>query len=208
MAPRRSSDERQTPDASDRRKLFSTASTLAMFAGLLGSYGTFAYFAGRFLYPTRPRELRWMYVTRPSRMKTGDSLLYRAPSGETVNVTRQGSSGGASDFIALSSTCPHLGCQVLWEPHNERYFCPCHNGTFTPSGKGIGGPPGEAGMSLPRFSLKIENGSLFIEAPVTSLVSAEQQGEVIARVEGIHGPGHDPCLVTCTHRKKKISWSG
>ncbi|HJO04219.1 MAG TPA: Rieske 2Fe-2S domain-containing protein [Acidobacteriota bacterium] len=93
-------------------------------------------------------------------------MLYRGPAGETINVVRYASSGTAEDFIALSSTCPHLGCQVHWEPYNDRYFCPCHNGVFDPEGAGVSGPPGDAGQSLPRYRLSIEDGLLFIEVPV------------------------------------------
>jgi nitrite reductase/ring-hydroxylating ferredoxin subunit len=174
-----------------RRAFLSRVSSWAMIAGLAGGYGVFAWISGRFLYPARRSPRQWMFVTEADTLQLGDSLLYRGPSGETINIARQGRDGKVEDFAALSSTCPHLGCQVHWEAHNDRFFCPCHNGTFDPAGRGIGGPPGEAGMSLPRYPLKIQNGLLFIEVPVSSLNAS---GRIIDRVEGIHGPGHDPCL--------------
>lgn len=134
-------------------------------------YGSFAAMAGRYLYPARPRETGWMFVVEVGRMKLGDSVTFQIPAGERVVVTRQGSAGTVQDFIALSSTCPHLGCQVHWESQNQRFFCPCHNGTFNPSGKATGGPPGEAGQSLPVYPLRIENSLLFIEVPLESLAS-------------------------------------
>ncbi|NIV49628.1 MAG: Rieske 2Fe-2S domain-containing protein, partial [Gammaproteobacteria bacterium] len=136
------------------------------------------------------------YVTEGDQLKPGDSVLYRTPGGATVNVTRQGSAGEAEDFIALSSVCPHLGCQVHWEPQNDRYFCPCHNGTFDRSGKGTGGPPGDANQSLSRFPLKLTKGLLYIEVPVTTLADARGDGRVIERPSGGCGPGHDPCLAS------------
>ncbi len=179
-----------------RRQFLSAASMLAMFTGLAGGYGAFAYIAGRFLYPVRSGNKNWLFVTQVKRMKVGDNLLYRLPSGETINITRQGKVGSAEDFIALSSTCPHLGCHVHWEPQHERYFCPCHNGTFDALGKGIGGPPGEAGQSLPRYRLKIEKRLLFIEDLSTSLAYARQQGSIIEPTAvRPQGPGHDPCLL-------------
>ncbi|MCP5118772.1 MAG: Rieske (2Fe-2S) protein [bacterium] len=178
-------------DVPERRKFLATASTVAMSAGLAGGYGAFGLIAGRFLYPARPADRQWQLVSETSRLAKGDSLLYRGPSGETINVTRQGDAGDAADFIALSSTCPHLGCQVHWEAQNDRYFCPCHNGTFDPAGIGTGGPPGDAGMSLPRYPLKVEGGLLYIEVAVAQLA---QTGEVMSEAPGIHSPGHDPCL--------------
>jgi nitrite reductase/ring-hydroxylating ferredoxin subunit len=173
-----------------------------MSAGLLGGYGLFAFIAGRFLYPARPQRRQWMFVAQVARLAVGESLLYRAPSGETVNIARQARQGSADDFIALSSTCPHLGCQVHWEAHNNRFFCPCHNGVFDAAGSGIAGPPGDAGLTLPRYPLKIDQGLLYIEVPVESLTAAASRGEVIEKIEGIHGPGHDPCLARPTGRDR------
>ena len=193
--------ESPTEQGPDRRNFLATASTAAMSAGLAGGYGAFGLIAGRFLYPARPGERQWQFVAEASRLQTGESLLYRGPSGETINVTRQGSAGGAGDFIALSSTCPHLGCQVTWEAQDNHYFCPCHNGTFDAQGVGTGGPPGDAGMELPRYPLKVEGGLLYIEVPVAQLADGEASGKVLEEAPGIHGPGHDPCL--CGSRPRK-----
>ncbi len=186
----------------DRRRFLTTASSVAMGAGLAGGYGAFGAIAGRFLYPARPGDRQWQFVIETGRLSLGDSVLYRGPSGETINVTRQAEGGDEADFIALSSTCPHLGCQVHWEGQNNRYFCPCHNGTFDPAGVGTGGPPGDAGMALPRYPLKIDGGLLFIEVPTAQLADASAQGEVIDRAPGVHGPGHDPCLA-CQPKGRK-----
>ena len=177
----------------DRRRLLSTASKVAMTAGLAGGYGAFGLIAGRFLYPARPRAMQWQFVAEAESLALGDSIVYRAGSGETISITRQGDRGDATDFIALSSVCPHLGCQVYWEAQNNRYFCPCHNGTFDPSGVATGGPPGDAGQTLPRYDLKIGRGLLYIEVPATHLVSADSGGEVLAE-KPVSKPGHDPCL--------------
>ncbi len=187
-------DKKRTQDESQRREFLTTSSKALMAAGLVGGYGAFAAVAGRFLYPAKPSERRWVFVAEEANLSVGESLLFRGPSGEQVNVTRQSRSGGADDFIALSSTCPHLGCQVHWEPQNERYFCPCHNGIFDPQGVGTGGPPGDAGQSLPRYDLKVENGMLFMSVAITSLIADEGEGEIIDASDRINGPGHDPCL--------------
>ncbi len=178
----------------ERRKFLSGASRAAMAVGIAGGYGSLGLIAGRFLYPASTDNLLWQYVTPVERMRAGESFVYRGPSGETISITRQGRGAGADDFIALSSTCPHLGCQVHWESQNDRYFCPCHNGTFDASGVGTGGPPGDAGQSLPKYDLRVESGLLYIAVPKPSFAAAETEGELLAEVEGIHAPGHDPCL--------------
>lgn len=173
-----------SPD--DRRGFLSKATSLGMLAGLGASYGTAAVFAGRYLYPARPRAKAWMYVARVADLGVGASLSYTTPGGEKVAIARQAQTGGPEDFVALSSTCPHLGCQVHWESQNQRFFCPCHNGAFDKSGKGVSGPPGDAGQSLPRYPLKSEDGLLYIEVPVEHL-------DVAQAPLGVRD-GHDPCL--------------
>lgn len=188
-------DEAETaeePRSDERRRFLKNASTAAMGAGLAGGYGALGLVAGRFLYPARPAPRRWFFVCEEKRLGAGESLLYQAPSGETINVVRR---EGDGELIALSSTCPHLGCQVHWEAQNERYFCPCHNGTFDADGVGTGGPPGDAQQVLPRYPMKVDNGLLFIEVPVSELAVADDAGgEVIERAAVRQGPGHDPCL--------------
>jgi Rieske Fe-S protein len=158
-------------EGADRRKFLSQAATAAMTASLAASYGTAALMAARFLFPARSRPTGWMFVIEADRLAPGDSYAYRSPAGERIAIARQDSLGTAADFVALGSTCPHLGCQVHWEAQNERFFCPCHNGAFDRSGRGIAGPPGEAGQWLPRFELKLEGDRLFIRVPLEALPS-------------------------------------
>jgi Rieske Fe-S protein len=181
-------------DADDRRTFIDKASKATMATGLIAGYGGLGAIAVRFLYPARPDEMSWQYVAEVDRIELGSSLRYQGPGGETINIARQGREGTAEDFIALSSTCPHLGCQVRWEGSNNRFFCPCHNGVFDPTGVAIGGPPAEAGQSLAQYPLRVESGLLHIAVPAVHLVSGEEvQGQVVEE-EGISGAGHDPCL--------------
>ena len=157
-----------SPDQ-DRRTFLTWLSSLVMAGSLVAAYGSLAGFISRFLYPAKPDREGWLFVREVSRLAPGDSLAYELPNGSPVHITRQGGSGLAADFKALSSVCPHLGCQVHWESHNERFFCPCHNGVFTPAGKAVAGPPAEAGQSLLQYPLKVEKGLLFILAPLEQL---------------------------------------
>ena len=180
----------------DRRGFVKQASRAVMAAGLLGGYGGFAAVAGRYLYPARTGEVMWQFVTELEGIQVGTAIRYRGPSGETINIARHARNGDADDFIALSSTCPHLGCQVRWEGQNNRFHCPCHNGVFDPSGKAISGPPAEAGQSLPRYGLKVENGTLHIAVPPPDLTTAHssEPGGIVATSGDLAGAGHDPCL--------------
>ncbi len=162
--------EPSQPRSPERRGFLGLSAGLAMLGGLAAGYGTFAAFAGRYLYPAGPPAKDWMFVSEIARLPPGGSMLYRAPNGAPISITRQGEGVGDDDFIALSTVCPHLGCAVHWESQNNRYFCPCHNGAFDPGGMGISGPP--KGQSLARYSLKVENALLFIRVS-TDVASAE-----------------------------------
>jgi len=145
------SNQQGSPQDPEKRGFFQRLLTLFMASSIAASYGTFASFAGRFLYPARPRKKGWLFVGELSRFKKGDSVSYRAPDGTKIAIARQKENGNADDFIALSSTCPHLGCQVHWEGQNNRFFCPCHNGVFDPQGIATAGPPADAKHDLPNF---------------------------------------------------------
>ncbi len=149
----------------DRRRFLKTAATVGMTGGLVAGYGTFGAVAGRYLYPAEDRPMTWMFVAELTAMAAGASRTFLGPSGERIAIARQGDGGTADDFVALSSTCPHLGCQVFWQAAENRFFCPCHNGMFDPSGKATAGPPAKAGQALSRYELKVDRGLLFIRVP-------------------------------------------
>jgi len=172
----------QDTNQPDRRKFLTAASRTAMAGGLVAGYGTFFAYAGRYLYPARAADKAWMFVAEVSAIPVGKSRDFRLPSGASVVIARQGEDDTVDSFLALSSVCPHLGCQVHWEQVNDRFFCPCHNGVFDAKGKGTAGPPGDAGQSLSQYPLRIESGLLYIEVTAESLATRPL------------GDGHDPCL--------------
>ena len=154
----------------ERRSFLGKVSSVVMGFGLTVGYGMFGWLIGRFLYPTGDSGNAWQFLTDLASFPVGKSMTYKGPAGQKVVVTRLAENQNTDDFIALSSVCPHLGCAVHWEGNNDRFFCPCHNGAFTATGDPISGPPKDAGQTLPRYPLKIENGLLFIEVPTDALV--------------------------------------
>lgn len=180
--------------AGDRRSFLSRASSWLMLGGLASSYGTCAAMGGRYLFPAHGRAVRWLFVARVADLAVGSSTGWTGPTGVRIAIARRDAGETAEAFVALSSTCPHLGCQVHWEGQNHRFFCPCHNGVFSPDGEATEGPPAEAGQSLPRYPLKVEDGLLFIEVPVEGLASADPPRLRPDERGAPSGPGHDPCL--------------
>lgn len=168
-------------------------SNLAMIGGLAAGYGVFGYMALRFLYPKESKTVAWQFVCETKAIPPGGARLYQTPAGQRVNVARIAGGDTAEAFIALSSTCPHLGCKVHWEPQKDRFFCPCHNGTFDKTGKGTGGPPGDAGQSLPRYPIKVEKGLIYIQVETAVLAERSAAG-LVEELPRPEGSGHDPCL--------------
>lgn len=144
-----------------------------MTAGLVGGYGTFGTYLGRFVYPAESKNRAWQFVCAVNSMNQGDAVDFVTPGGVKIVVARHGSGLTSDDFLALSSVCPHLGCRVHWEGPQDRFFCPCHNGAFDRTGKAIAGPPKAAQQTLMRFPLKVEAGLLYIDAPVATVATQD-----------------------------------
>ena len=158
------------------RRRFVSAGSIAMAAGLAGGYGALGVMFGRFVYPASGDTRGWLFVCQVGQLAPGAAMDFATPAGQRIVIARQGSGITADDFLALSSVCPHLGCRVHWESHNDRFFCPCHNGAFNRQGQATAGPPLAAGQNLKRFPLKVENGLLFLEAQLMSLTLNEADG--------------------------------
>lgn len=173
-----------------RRSFLSKMSSLTMLGGLVAGYGTFVHVAGRFLYPAREPRTSWLFVATVDSISPGTSKVFKTPGGTSVTIARRSEDAGG-EFLALSSICPHLGCQVRWEAKNTRFFCPCHNGVFDPEGKPVSGPPADAGQSLAPYRLKIDRGLLYIGLREDV---ADASDAVLEDPSGPPGPGHDPVL--------------
>ena len=44
---------------------------------------------------------------------------------------------------SVTTRCPHLGCQLSWNPDEQSWDCPCHGSRFDSDGKLINGPAQE-----------------------------------------------------------------
>jgi len=66
---------------------------------------------------------------------------------------------GENTFVAYSQKCTHLSCAVVPQPNKNRFFCPCHEGSFDlTTGAPIAGPPQRP---LSRISLEVRGGAIY-----------------------------------------------
>ena len=63
-------------------------------------------------------------------------------------------------FLALSLTCPHLGCSVLWNEETQQFDCPCHSSAFDRRGVVLSSP---APRPLDYLPVTIEEGKVKVD---------------------------------------------
>ena len=69
----------------------------------------------------------------------GGTYLFRYPSDNDPAVLLR---LGERDVVAFSQKCTHLGCVVFFQPDENRWHCPCHEGNFDArTGTVLSGPP-------------------------------------------------------------------
>jgi Rieske Fe-S protein len=131
-------------------------------AGLALSYGVFGAYAIAYLFPppSRRRATR-LFIGRVTDFAAGSARPFVDQRGRRLLIVREGDA-----LTAFDTRCPHLGCQVHWEPGDSQFVCPCHRGVFDRHGTAISGPPAAAGQSLSRATLDVDaaSGTVFLEA--------------------------------------------
>ena len=55
--------------------------------------------------------------------------------------------------------CTHLGCAYRWIEQEKEFFCPCHAGVFSLTGKVVSGPPPRP---LDRYAYEVREGALYV----------------------------------------------
>ena len=66
----------------------------------------------------------------------------------------------ANNLVAVNSTCPHRGCEVVWQANQSEFVCPCHQAKFKANGEIVGGP---VDRPLATYAVKTEGDSILIQ---------------------------------------------
>ncbi|UCF37886.1 MAG: Rieske (2Fe-2S) protein [Acidobacteriota bacterium] len=127
--------------------------SVLMGAGLVASYGVFAFQGFLFLLPKRTQaKTRNIFAGRVSQFAVGGVKGFSDLEGNEILVRRK----SEGEFEAFSSTCPHLGCKVHWQEEEQQYFCPCHRGVFDSDGNAVSGPPADGGQRLASIPIEVD----------------------------------------------------
>jgi cytochrome b6-f complex iron-sulfur subunit len=136
-----------------------------MGASILVSLGLFFSYFLRFLFsPNRHKSYRKLYVTQKKNIPSGKSLKVKDLRGQSINIINTG-----EEFIALSTKCSHLGCNVFWKDLEKKFFCPCHDGYFDSKGNVLSGPPPKP---LSSYKVEVVNESIFIHVDEVNIGNA------------------------------------
>jgi Rieske Fe-S protein len=78
----------------------------------------------------------------------GRAEVEALPPGHGGVVERDGKKVGvyrdeAGNDYVVSIRCPHLGCQLEWNPNEKSWDCPCHGSRFDYKGNLIDNPAQE-----------------------------------------------------------------
>ena len=90
----------------------------------------------------------------PVTAETNDAWTHATQRIGAVFLTR--SDKDPSHIVCFSTTCPHLGCAVHFDPEHKQFECPCHKSGFAVDGQKLFGP---ALRGLDRLDVKLEDNS-------------------------------------------------
>jgi len=63
-------------------------------------------------------------------------------------------------FMAIDTTCTHLGCAINWDEKQQKFICPCHASHFDINGEVLS-PPAPRALNI--FPVSIENGNVLVD---------------------------------------------
>jgi Rieske Fe-S protein len=116
------------------RREFARYLVLGAGAFAVGNVGLAAWTQLRSINTGEPRP-----IVAVDEVPVGATYLFSYPKGDDPAVLLR---VDERQVVAFSQQCTHLGCVVYYEPDEDRWHCPCHEGNFaTLTGAVISGPP-------------------------------------------------------------------
>ena len=87
------------------------------------------------------------FLTRPETLDLNKPLeipLDRLSPGQAQYVEYRGQQLivllAQDKAMVISASCPHLGCNVIWDSGDAVFHCPCHGASFDSAGQVVKGP--------------------------------------------------------------------
>jgi cytochrome b6-f complex iron-sulfur subunit len=129
---------------------------LLSMAGALGAAGLLAPII-RYAYPT-------VQSVAAAKLKVATTAQVAAGGGE-LDFDYQDTPSSLvkledGTYVGVSRVCTHLGCIIKWQAKDDRFFCPCHAGIFSPTGKVLGGPPPRP---LAKLAVRVQGEDIWVD---------------------------------------------
>ncbi len=107
------------------------------------------------------------FMARPERLGANKPLevpLDQLAAGQAQYVDFRGQQvivlvGADGKPLVFSASCPHLGCNVIWDTGDGIFRCPCHGAMFNGSGQVIKGPVSAGLTSIP---FEVKDGKIIV----------------------------------------------
>jgi nitrite reductase/ring-hydroxylating ferredoxin subunit len=95
-------------------------------------------------------------IARAAEVPPGQAVYFNYPEPDAQAMLLHLPDGR---FVAYSQRCTHLSCAVYYQADQQRLYCPCHEGVFSPeTGDPVGGPPQRR---LEQISLRQDGDTLY-----------------------------------------------
>jgi menaquinol-cytochrome c reductase iron-sulfur subunit len=147
------------------RRKFHLSAIYAMWAVMTGALSLPA--AIYLLAPPKSKkESGWIEAGDISQLKPNvpEEFVFRRNRLDGWKVTSEKTTAwvirkGASEVVAFTPQCTHLGCAYSYDEKNKEFLCPCHVSTFGLDGKVLTGP---APRALDRYDVKLAGNKLLL----------------------------------------------
>jgi cytochrome b6-f complex iron-sulfur subunit len=110
------------------------------------------------------------FMARPQTLDLNKPLeipLDRLNPGQAQYVEYRGQQvivlAGQNGPMVFAASCPHLGCNVIWDTGDGVFRCPCHGAMFNGTGDVIRGP---VSNSLRKIPFEIKDGKIIVSTEV------------------------------------------
>ena len=121
------------------------------------STGMVAFPVGSFLARPEPLEAHKPLEVPLDRLAPG-TAQYADYRGQQLILL-----AGDAGPLVFSASCPHLGCNVTFDPADRMFRCPCHGAVFNAAGEVVRGP---VGAPLRRVPFELKDGKIVVSTEV------------------------------------------
>jgi Rieske Fe-S protein len=152
--PHQDDGQRVDPPCNDGRRTFCKGCIVAMAVGS-GSMVGFPLVA--FLARPQTLDLNKPLEIPLDRLTPGQAQYVEYRGQQLIVLLAQ------DQPMVISASCPHLGCNVIWDSGDAVFHCPCHGASFDSAGQVVKGP---VSSPLRKVPFEVKDGKVIVSTEV------------------------------------------